>query len=155
MDKQASHLPQGQITLLGDDLYAHQPFCERALDLDFHFILVCKEESHQTLYEWLAFLDKDIEQLEVRHFNGRFMEKRVYRFVDEVPLRQGDDALMVNWLEITILDPKTDKRLYHNAFVTDHLLSETNIPAIAQAGRSRWKIENENNNVLKKSGVPS
>jgi len=32
-------------TLLGDDLYAHQPFCRRAQIYDFHFLFVCKPDS--------------------------------------------------------------------------------------------------------------
>jgi hypothetical protein len=43
-----------QATLLGDDLYCKQPFCDLVLHHGFNFILVCKPESHPTLYEWLA-----------------------------------------------------------------------------------------------------
>lgn len=38
----------------------------------------------------------------------------------------------------------------HNAFATNFGLTTHNIPIVA-AGRARWKIENENNNVLKKN----
>jgi hypothetical protein len=41
------------ITLLGDDLYGKQPFCEDALDMGFHFLLNCKTSSHKYLYEWI------------------------------------------------------------------------------------------------------
>ena len=43
-----------QATLLGDDLYCTQPFCDLVLHHGFNFIWVCKPESHPTLYEWLA-----------------------------------------------------------------------------------------------------
>ena len=42
--------------------------------------------------------------------------------------------------------------MYYNAFVTDYPLSTANVVAIIQAGRTRWKIENENNNTLKTKG---
>ena len=41
-----------------------------------------------------------------------------------------------------------NKVLYCNTFVTDYALSGANVTA----GRSRWKIENENNNTLKTKG---
>ena len=47
---------QHQVTLLGDDLYAHQPFCEQVLAQHFHFIFTCKPSSHVFLYEWLKDL---------------------------------------------------------------------------------------------------
>lgn len=36
-------------TLLGDDLYGHQPLCEIALEEKLNFIFNCREESHRTL----------------------------------------------------------------------------------------------------------
>ena len=42
--------------------------------------------------------------------------------------------------------------LYHNSCITNHRLTADNVVAVAQAGRGRWKIENENNNVLKTKG---
>ena len=46
--------------------------------------------------------------------------------------------------------PKTCNQL--NSCITNHRLSADNIAAVAQAGRGRWKSENENNNVLKTKG---
>ena len=42
--------------------------------------------------------------------------------------------------------------LYHNTFVTDHIIHHDNVAAIIQDGRTRWKTENENNNTLKRQG---
>jgi len=38
-------------TILGDDLYSCQPLCQLILDEKLNFILVCKPDSHKTLYE--------------------------------------------------------------------------------------------------------
>jgi hypothetical protein len=40
------------VTLLGDDLYCHEPFCRDALNRGFNFILVCKPASHPIVSEW-------------------------------------------------------------------------------------------------------
>jgi len=68
-----------------------------------------------------------------------------------VPLRNSDDALMVNWCEIKETNEK-GKILYFNSFVTDFEITNKNIVEITEAGRARWKIENENNNTLKTKG---
>ena len=40
-----------RVTLLGDDLYAHEPFCQAVLDQGMNFILVCKPTSHPLTYD--------------------------------------------------------------------------------------------------------
>jgi hypothetical protein len=45
------------ITVLGDDLYCHQPLCQQLLDQQLDFILVCRPESHTTVYEHLDGID--------------------------------------------------------------------------------------------------
>ena len=68
-----------------------------------------------------------------------------------MPLRDDDDALLVNWCEITVT--RADgKQLYKNAFATDHWITDQTVAAIVLSGRTRWKVENENNNTLKTKG---
>jgi hypothetical protein len=43
-----------RLTLLGDDLYCHQPLRQLILEHHLSFIFVCKPDSHIHLYEWLA-----------------------------------------------------------------------------------------------------
>lgn len=142
------------VTLLGDDLYCNQPLCELILEKKLNFIFVCKPDSHTTLYEWLAMLEAsdDVDQVTVRRFNGCFTEIVTCRFVEALPLRRGDDALKVNWCEITVTHSKTGEQLYYNTFATNHQLTHDTVIPIASAGRARWKVENENNNTLKTKG---
>jgi len=51
-----------------------------------------------------------------------------------------------------VVNAKTGEQLYHNSFITNHCVTAEHVAAVAQAGRGRWKIENENNNVLKTKG---
>jgi hypothetical protein len=89
---------------------------------------------------------------EGRHFNGRFTEVTSVRYINDVRLRSGDDALSVNWFDLTVVNAKTGEHLYHNSCITNHRLTADNVVNIAQASRGRWKIENENHNVLKTKG---
>jgi len=152
--QQARQFKPYSVTLLGDDLYSNQPLCQLVLENNFNFIFVCKPDSHQILYEWLDSLavSNDIDQVTLRRFNGRFTEIITCRFVEDVPLRGGEDALLVNWCEVTITHSKTGQQLYYNTFVTNHQLTEQTVIPTVEAGRARWKVENENNNVLKTKG---
>ncbi len=143
------------VTYLGDDLYANQPLCQQITETYRQFfIFVCKPESHEGLYQWLDFLEKNdaLETLTQRHWNGKHGELWQYRFTTQVPLRNGGDALSVNWFELVIADEKTAKILYQNSFVTNHPVSVDNVAELAKIGRARWKIENEHNNTLKTKG---
>jgi len=145
-----------QLILLGDDLYAHQPFCQLVLKANLNFIFVCKPDSHQKLYEWLDFLqakpDEDLPTVTRRHWNGQFTEIWTYRYINQVPLRAGPDALDVSWCELTITRADTGQQLYLNSWVTNYQLDDNKVIDIAQAGRSRWKTENEGHNILKNRG---
>ncbi len=50
------------------------------------------------------------------------------------------------------LAPAKIQQWSYNTFITNHRLSAENVAQVAQAGRGRGKIENENNNVLKTKG---
>jgi hypothetical protein len=149
------HFADYSVSYLGDDLYANQPLCQLIAET-YHqfFIFVCKPESHVGLYDWLTFLDKNngIKTVSKRHWNGKYGETWQYRYASQVPLRNGSDALQVNWLELVIMHEETGKILYQNSFVTNHAITDANVFQIAEVGRTRWKIENENNNTLKTKG---
>ena len=142
------------VTLLGDDLYSKQPLCALALAKGFNFILVCKPDSHPKLYKRVAFWQANdgITTCERRHWNGRFPEVSMYRWLHDVLLLDGKETLAVNWFELTVVNATTGAQLYHNSFITNHRVTADNVAEVAQAGRGRWKIENENNNVLKTKG---
>lgn len=47
----------GNDTMLGDDRYAHQPFCRQVLRQGFHFLFTCKPASHASRHQWVAGLE--------------------------------------------------------------------------------------------------
>jgi hypothetical protein len=142
------------VTLLGDDLYSHQPMAEHCLDAEINFIFTCLPESHAALYDWLGYLDTvgEVKTLETSQWNQRSKETYRYRYVNQIPIRDTQPALLVNWCELTVTRQSDGKVLYHNAFITRHLLNHQTVPLVVKAGRSRWKTENENHNVLKTKG---
>jgi hypothetical protein len=154
----ADHAPQAgawTMTYLGDDLYANQPLCAQIAETyQQFFVFVCKPDSHITLYQELALLEPvaGVTTLAQRRWNGRHAEIWTYRFATHLPLRAGSAALLVNWFELTITQEKTGALLFRNAWITNHGLAAQTVAALAQVGRTRWKIENEAINVLKNHG---
>ena len=150
----AERYATGNDTLLGDDLYAHQPFCRQVLLHCFHFLFTCRPASHAHLYGWVEALPpgRDLHTLKLR-VKGRSnrWEHHHYRWANQVPLTDGEDALKVNWCELTVTDAQ-GKVLYRNGYITDWEITAGNVSGLVAAGRARWKIENENNNVLKTRG---
>jgi len=136
-------------TILGDDLYAHEPMAREILEAGFNFLLVCKPKSHKVLYEWINGITE--EKTIRKRING-VAQTWTYRWAPQVPLRDGAHALEVNWCELTITRDHDNKRVYKNAFVTNHTITERSVEQIILCGRTRWKTENENNNTLKTKG---
>lgn len=154
VEKHGDFYAKRGVTMLGDDLYCHQPFCQALKDKHLHFILVCKPDSHASLYETVDFLAAQavLGTKVVRKWLGRYAEIQTYRYTNKLALRGDPSAMQVNWCELTITREDTGELIYKNAFATDFEVTETTVEAIVRDGRARWKVENENNNILKTKG---
>lgn len=144
----ASH-PKLPITITADGLYSNQPFVDALKKVRMSFILVAKPTDHKLLFEWVNELDGlgDAGHLLLTDDKGR---RHRYRWLNRVPLNGSRNAGQVNffeyWLEVG------SKATYHNSWVTDIPVDKNNVVEMVQAGRSRWKIENETFNTLKNQG---
>jgi hypothetical protein len=147
-----SDFEEGSIMLLGDDLYSHQPMCETVLASRMNFIFNCLPSSHPTLYEWLGCLERlgEIKNIRLSKRHLKTLETREYRYVNEVPLRNEEPSLLVNWCELKVM--RNGEQIYHNSWVTRHDLDDDSVVQVSAAGRCRWKTENENHNILKTKG---
>ncbi|HEY4849124.1 MAG TPA: ISNCY family transposase [Methylocella sp.] len=134
---------------LGDDLFACQPIVTMLTDAGDDFIFTCKETSHKALYDFINGAEP--ERLEEKIRRGKAVERRRYRWIAGVPLRDGKDAALVNWIGFEIFDGKGRVK-YSIAWVTSLPVSKDNVTEIAACGRARWKIENETFNVMKNHG---
>lgn len=153
LEQWGAHYAARGMTMLGDDLYCHQPFCQLVLAAGAQFLFTCKPESHKTINEWVSELErmKKMQTLIVTRRVGTKKLTDTYRYGADLPLRNGADALLVNWCELVTTDAN-GKVSYRNAWATSHRVDAQNVAALATAGRARWKIENENNNTLKTKG---
>jgi hypothetical protein len=133
---------------LGDDLYSREPISEDVLaaggtsssSASLLPIRPSTNGSWASKPERLATVKR-----------GKLRVMQTYRWMEGVPLRAGDDAITVNWLEIESADAKGNDTC-RNSFITDLPGNADTVADLAAAGRARWKIENRTFNVLKTKG---
>ncbi len=82
---------------------------------------------------------------------GRGTCKRIHhsRWVNQLPIRDGKDAVQVNGCEITISYPQ-GKTTEKNACVPDLEITKEN--SVERVACARWNFENEAFNLLKQCG---
>jgi hypothetical protein len=147
--KHGSRLSILRAVYLGDDIFACNPVIEMLRKNGDNFIFTAKESTHKMLYDFKrGAKHKRFEQKVKR---GKTFKTYRYRWFEAVPIRDGDDAELVNWIGFEILDAKGHVT-YSMAWVTSLEITEHNVAEIVACGRARWKIENENFNVLKNHG---
>jgi hypothetical protein len=134
---------------LGDDLFACQPIVKMLADSGDDFIFTCKESSHKALYDFIDGAAPERHEEKIR--KGKAVETRRYRWIAGVPLRDGKDATLVNWIGFEIFD-RNGRIKYSIAWVTSLPVNQHSVAEIAACGRARWKIENETFNVMKNHG---
>lgn len=146
-----------KLIILGDDLYSREPMIQKVLNNRYSYIFVAKPTSHKYLYEQIDMI-KNLGTCDTKRVEKMVQGKKqitTYSYINDVMIRnsQGSNQqpLTTNWCEVIVTNVN-GKKLYNNSFITDIPLHSNNIADIAQAGRTRWKIENENNNTLKTKG---
>jgi hypothetical protein len=114
------------------------------------YIFTCKDESHPWIAEQVAY--GELLSHTRREWNGRNHLEYQYRWVNGLENRCEGEQLSVNYLELVLWNEEKQKITYKNSWITDKELREDTVERIAECGRTRWKIENEYNNVLKNRG---
>jgi hypothetical protein len=147
--KHAAKLRDLRPVYMGDDLFACQPIAQMIVEGGDDFIFTCKEPSHKALYDFISGATKDKHEVKVRKRDKT--ETFRHRWINDVPIRDGKDAMNVNWIGFQIVNAK-GKVNYSMAWVTSLPVSKENVEEIVACGRARWKIENESFNVMKNHG---
>jgi hypothetical protein len=144
--------PQLPLIVGGDDLYCHEPFIMQLRTQRLHYVLACQPGSHRELYDEVAALahlgaGEAGQWHEGPACRRRFFEYGITRAVPLTAARRVWGTFVEVWER-----DRTGALLYHNSWFTDLEVEATNVAAIVQIGRSRWKIENEHFNVQKNHG---
>jgi hypothetical protein len=148
--KRAEDLKGLKATILGDDLYSHYPFCKQILENGLSFLLTCKQNTHPWLAETVenSFLTEQTAKIH----KGRKHFRHTYRYLNGVPIRDDKETLLVNYLELEITELESGEQTYYSSWITNKPIDDLNVQHLVECARTRWKIENEHNNVLKHRG---
>lgn len=138
--------PHLKAIFLADGLSSNAPNIEMLKKNDLRFILIAKPGDHRYLFEQLEESEKTVYH-EMRTEDGCYHQ---FRFLNRASLNKSSEELRVNVLEYRCTDKKGKEINF--SWVTDIKLKESNVLKIAQAGRARWKVENETFNTLKNLG---
>jgi len=123
-------------------------------DLQRHnlrFILGAKPGDHVSLFAQLNQAAAEEKTTDIEFLDQDDKHKaHFFRFMNQVPLNKSNPDLLVNVLEYWQIDK--DEKITKFSWVTDILITKENVFQLMQAGRARWKIENETFNTLKNQG---
>ena len=143
-----------KLIILGDDLYSRLPMIQKVIEMGHSFIFVCKEESHKFLYSQIESFKSvgSCKTFQTSQIHNGKKQIITYNWINGLLLNSSTkENVEVNWCEMIITD-LNGKQIHCFSFVTDLEINKNNIEEIISAGRTRWKIENENNNILKTKG---
>jgi len=141
--------PRLKIMIVGDGLYADETTFRQCNDLDWDFMITLKEGKIPSLDKQLP---AEIETWGGRRVTTRHLPDKTHlewRLHWKTPLRYR--SLILHVIRFEEFNEE-DKRLYHNTWITNVKPNHTNALDLAQAGRLRWKIENEGTNTQKNGG---
>jgi hypothetical protein len=138
---------RSQFIIVADGLASHQSMIEATLGQGMSYLFVAKPLDHKYMFEWIDTY-QEIPTFKYKDARGRTHH---YRWQNTVPLNGRADAIQTNYIEYQ-LENESGKITYKNSWVTDIEINKENAIEIVNAGRCRWKIENECFNTLKNQG---
>jgi len=138
--------PRLNLTIVSDALSANAPHINKLKAFGYDFIINVKSKGNRALFEWAKGITKETK-IEVGE------NKYIFRYVNQIPLNNTENAPMVNFMECEA-EEKKGKRIIKKYFswVTNHKITEDSLYELMLGGRARWKIENETFNTLKNQG---
>lgn len=149
LEKIRAEHPHQQFIVVEDGLASNAPHLRLLKELRMHFLVGVKPGDHAFLFAEVA---KAHEEGRATTLMWREETTRcVASFVNNVPLNESNQDLLVNYLQYMEYDAD-DTLLRRFSWVTDLRVTRQNARHFVRGGRSRWKIENETFNTLKNQG---
>ena len=142
--------PHLDLIVIEDALSSNAPHIRELQDHKLHYILGVKEGDHGFLFEQVSQAERAGQVTVCESVDETSGVRHRFRFLNQVPLNESNQDLLVNFLEYWEIHP--NGRQQHFSWVTDFHLGEQNVYQIMRGGRARWKIENETFNTLKNQG---
>ena len=154
--------PKLPIIVTEDALASNAPHIKELWKNNMNFILGVKPGDHKYLFDWVKSFGELSKVINYK-YTGKKIIRRItqeVRFVNEVPLNDANNDLLINFIEVKeFTEKKLDDGSWYKegktttfSWVTDIQINENNALNLMFAGRKRWSIENETFNTLKNNG---
>lgn len=154
-DRMKKRFPQVSFCLLLDGLFAGGPTLQRCEKNDWKYFIVLTDDD-------LASVNQEFEGLLSLPPENKCMvemgkgNRQTYRWMNGIEYTDSQNTThTINVLECVETAQKKQNKLTTTKFkwLTNFTLLSSNVPTLAnQAGRLRWKIENEGFNIQKNGG---
>ena len=147
LKKLHGEFPRLPVCLSADSLYACEPFFEECRGYGYHYILRFKEGS-------IPYVADEFGTLRNREGNLQKEETEDMTLFSDYVNGIDYEGHLVNVLEYREEKKKKNGKGKEKRFLflTDLPVTKKNVRATAEAGRGRWKIENEGFNTQKNYG---
>jgi hypothetical protein len=144
--------PHLDVIVVEDALSANAPHVRDLQQHGMHFLLSVKEGDHAYLFEEVRRReeqDPDVEWVEIA--SSELGLRHRFTIVRDVPLNESNPDVRVTFVRyLKYNDVQDTDQIF--TWITDVQVTKRNVWRVMQAGRSRWKIENETFNTLKNQG---
>ena len=155
IERLKKEFPRLKICLCADSLYACENFFMKCQEKGWHYILRYKQGSIPTIaaeYKKLREIEKNLREESLQNgmcwydfvmgidYNGYKINIVEYAEERHIKWKKGDK-------KGTVTDARSEF-----LFLTDLPVRQKNVAALVEAGRRRWKIENEGFNTQKNHG---
>lgn len=130
--------PRLNICILGDSLYAAQSIMSICRNNNWRYILNCKSGSQKNImadYEYI----KSSGNISCQNVKYNKNEEGISKYVNHVEDVTGKTEVF----NVFEYEHNNYKKPVKFIWITNIEVSDTNIEKMVEAGRSRWKIENE------------
>lgn len=135
---------------VNDALYATAPHIRQVRDKRWDFVIGVKPDGHKALFAKWQARRQTTKLLQTHVLDDENGVIHRFEFFNGTALNETNPDCKVNFVHYEQVDGKG--RITTFSWVTSLLISKKNVFQIMQAGRSRWKIENETFNTLKNQG---
>ena len=142
--------PRLPICIAADGLYPNQPFFEICKNNNWHFVVTFEDGNLPSVWKKIEQQNPDYQLSQDTTENTKKIH-REYRWINLIDYH----GYQLNWVECaeTVVISKDNKETVSRfVYLTDIRITESNVAEIVQAGRLRWKIENEGFNTQKNLG---
>jgi len=133
-----------------DALYANAPVIRDLEKAEMRWIIRVKPDGNRFLFQQVEQFAEQGSTIEFDAVGSDGIHRR-YRLAKNVPLNESNLDVLVDFLEV--IEPhKSGQRCF--VYIVDPRLklNQTRSEPLMQAGRVRWKVENEAFNTLKNQG---